>query len=144
MIGFIGGFAFSVGIGTDSTIAIQEIGYFVLALIFIGLLQWFENVSHKHHLAKWNNYFRQGKWKFIIIRYVLFRGVVLLLLFFYLIVKFHFTTESILVLILTAVVGLSIMAILGYKEWTNCQQHFEILILKETAQRTHNSNKNVK
>ena len=136
LIGFIAGLAFGVGTGTDLTLTLQRFAYFVGALILIGLWQWFEESSHHRHVARWERYISRGKWNFIATHYVLARGfTVLLFIVLPFIGKVHFTTDSMLVLVVTAVIGLSAMAFLGYQEWAHCQQDFEIRSLREAAQR---------
>jgi len=136
LIGFIAGLAFGVGTGVDSTVTLQRFAYFVGALIVIGIWQWFENTSHNRHLAKWEKYVRRGKWNFIVTRYLVPRGImVLLFIFLPFIGKVNLTTDSLLVLCVTAIIGLSAMAFLGYQEWSNCQQDFEIQSLKQATQR---------
>lgn len=138
MIGFIAGLAFGVGTGADLSLTLQRFAYFLGALILIGFWQWFENTSHHRHVAKWDYYIRRGKWNFIATHYVLARGLtVLLFISFPFLGKVHFTTDSLLVLVVTAVIGLSAMAFLGYQEWVHCQQDFEIRSLREAAQRAN-------
>lgn len=136
IFGFIAGIAFGVGTGTDPTVPLERLGYFVGALILIGFWQWFEGKSHKLHLATWEKITSRGKLNFIVTRYLFARGImVVLFIFLPFIGKFSMTTDSLLVLCVTAVIGLSAITFLGYQEWTYCEQEFEIQSIREAAQR---------
>ncbi|MDE3056535.1 MAG: hypothetical protein KGJ59_01075 [Bacteroidota bacterium] len=134
--GFLIGLTVSVvGTGTDLTVVFKRIGFFFGVIVLIGLWQWFESHSHKRHLAQWEKYADQGKWNFIVTRYVLARGVIVVLFIFLPFAgRLPVTTDSLGVLLLTVLIAFSVLAFLGYQEWKNCRQDFEIRSLKEAAQ----------
>lgn len=135
-IGFIAGIAFSAGIGSDPTVILQRFGFFIAALFLIGMWQWFEEHSHNRHLEAWEKYTQQGKWNFILLRYVLARGIVILVFIFLPFVgKLNASSDTLLFLGITTLICLSALAFLGHQEWSNCRQDYKIRLLKEAAQR---------
>jgi hypothetical protein len=135
-IGFLAGIAFSAGVGSDPTVILQRFGFFIAALFLIGTWQWFEEYSHRRHLETWATHVQRGKWNFILLRYVLARGIVIVLLIVLPFVgKFNASSDTLLVLGITTLVCLSALGFLGHQEWSNCRQESEIRLLTEAARR---------
>lgn len=134
MFGFLMGFVLGAATERESTLVFQRLALFIGAAILFALGQWFESASHRRYLAKWENIRSRGKWLFVLTHYILSRGMVVLVFTlapFLSMVKLN--NYSLLVLALTFVTAVSVMAFLGYQEWSNCEREFQILSLRKAA-----------
>jgi hypothetical protein len=105
----------------------------ILPVISLGVvlmfLQWVEERTHGTLLEHWDEIRRKGKWSFIVTRYLLLRGGILLVVFLapaY--PAFDPRTDLLIVVIVVAVT-----ALLGYQEWTNCEHQYRVNTLRKAA-----------
>lgn len=110
-----------------------------LSSVLILAISWrrLEADAHKRHVESWLQLRSKGKWFFIITRYVLLRGSVLLIVFIGPIYSTIASTRSAtVVFIFLAVLLAFILSYLGHEEWTRCEQELEIDILKRAAEQS--------
>jgi hypothetical protein len=134
--GFYCGYLVGAYIDREFSILVWRILY-ASAILVVGLF-WrrIDQQSHQYHLEIWTNLRRRGKWYFVLTRYVLLRGLTLLLVFgapLYFDSKFHGVAGRMLALIGGVLVLM--MLLLGHIEWRYCVQDIEILAIKRVAEK---------
>jgi hypothetical protein len=135
LIGFIAGFGFGVITERMSALSFERIAFLVGFVAVIALWQWSEHASHRRNLDKWKNIRLRGKWYFIATRYLITRAIIVMVL---MVVPFwsvlRFSGDALLALVLTYLMAILTLAFLGYQEWSTCEQEYEILSLRKTAE----------
>lgn len=135
LIGFIAGFGFGVITERLSALTFERLAFFFGIVVLIALWQWFEHASHRRNLEKWEKIRLRGKWYFIATRYLLTRAIIVLVLMLVpLWSVLKFSGYSLLALALSYLIGILSLTFLGYQEWSTCEQEFEILLLRKTAE----------
>ena len=120
----------------------RETGMWVGRVLSVGTLSFLalrgrriEARAHTDHLEHWEELRTRGKWYFVLSRYVLFRGIVLLVMFVGLPVSG--LTSSVNVTGIVALVGTLLVPMLlyiGHQEWNDCEREIEIRSLRQTAE----------
>jgi hypothetical protein len=134
-LGLYCGFLLGASLDKGSSLLIGKILY-AAAILLVGLFgRRIDQRSHQHHMEVWHELRRKGKWYFVLTRYVLWRGGILLLLFgapVSSVMRFEATVVKVLALV--AGVLVLMMVFLGHIEWRYCEEDFEILALKRAAE----------
>ncbi len=78
VFGFVIGVGYSVGMEGSAAVTEERFMYFLVALILMSLWQWFESISHWRHITRWGKLSAKGRRRFIVMRYVVGRGLVFL------------------------------------------------------------------
>lgn len=107
------------------TLLLQVVGY----LVALFLWRWIEDRMHTHYTERWQYVRRQGKFLFVIIRYVVLRGTILSLLF----IGPLFRTIDFRTACFFEVLVLAITTLLGYQEWSDCENLYQASLLRDTA-----------
>jgi hypothetical protein len=134
-LGFYCGFILGESLKKDVSLIAGRILY--CGAILLAGLYWrtIDASSHQHHLTVWLDVRRKGKWRFILTRYILLRGGLMLALFGS---PLYFNFDSAIVAgrtnALLAVVLVVMMILLGHIEWRYCEQDSNILAIKRAAE----------
>ena len=135
--GLLCGFLLGTSLDKEISVTFGRL-IFALAIVLLAIF-WrrIETNAHKRHLELWHTLRQRGKWFFILTRYVLLRGSVLVVI---LIAPFlaalRFTTLVSIILLLTLVPLMLMLSFLGHEVWTICEQEFEVLALRQAAEQT--------
>ena len=93
-----------------------------------------EAKAHRRHLDQWDDLRVRGKWFFVLSRYVLRRGSVLLVIFAGP-AAFETTLSATIVFnLLFAALVVPLLAYLGNQEWNDCEREKEIQSLRSAAE----------
>jgi hypothetical protein len=107
----------------------------VLAGIALCLVALFwrrtEAKSHRYHLEQWEELRLRGRWFFVITRYLLLRGIVLIVIFGG---SAIFETWYAAPLLFLVAILVPLLLYLGVQEWNDCEKEFEIQSLRQTAE----------
>ena len=96
-----------------------------------------ESVVHKRYLETWSIRRSRGKWHFILTEYVLIRGIILLVLTAGPMLPTLIITELTASILLATIVVLALLLIyLGYEAWTQCEQDYDIQVLRQAAEQS--------
>ncbi|HTY57356.1 MAG TPA: hypothetical protein VMF59_01005, partial [Bacteroidota bacterium] len=94
-----------------------------------------ESRAHRERLDQWEDLRLRGKWYFVISRYVVVRGFVLLVIFAGpAIFELKFSDPLIFVTAVTGAVLVPMFIYLGHQEWQECEREFEIRAIKNAAE----------
>ncbi len=135
LFGMLCGFLIGTSVGQESAIIARRM-LFAAAIMFVALF-WrrIESKAHKQHLLEWDDIEERGKWQFILVRYVLVRGIVfVVLLIGPALSTLKFTINTISILVFAGSLLISILLYLGHEEWSDCVQEMEILALRQTGE----------
>ncbi len=96
-----------------------------------------ESSAHKRHMETWPIRRVRGKWRFVLTRYVFFRGTLLFLATIApSFASFKFSS-MVPIVVFAAYVGSSLIFLyLGHEEWTRCEEEYEIKALRLAAEQT--------
>jgi|GEM_PF-2329070 len=106
--------------------------WLVPAMVFcvaIWFLIWAEEWTHAERLARWEIIRRRGKWFFIVSRYVLLRGLVLIIVY----AAPAYFSPGLHAVALVSLLVLIVTLILGHQEWTDCENQYRIDTLRKSA-----------
>jgi hypothetical protein len=106
------------------------------AILFVALF-WrrTESGAHTYHLEKWDELRVRGKWYFIASRYVLVRGMVLIVIFVGpWVTDLRFSGTVTFVLAFCGALLAPLLLYLGHQEWNDCARESEIQTLRKTAE----------
>ena len=101
------------------------VGYLV-ALMF---WRWIEGRMHTHQTQGWQYIRRQGKFEFVMIRYVVLRGAILSLIF----ISPMFSTIEFRTAFFFGVLVITVTTVLGYQEWSDCENQYQASLLRDAA-----------
>lgn len=101
------------------------VGYLV-ALFF---WRWIEGRIHTHQTQRWQYIRRQGKFEFVMIRYVVLRGAILSLIF----IGPMFSTIDFRTAFFFGVLVITVTTLLGYQEWSDCENQHQASLLRDAA-----------
>ena len=135
LFGMLCGFLIGTTLGQEWAIIVRRM-LFVGAIMFIAFF-WrrIESKAHNQHLAEWDEIEARGKWRFILMRYVVLRGIVLVVILIgpaLSTLRFSITAVSILVFATSLLIA--ILLFLGHEEWYDCDQEMRILALRQTGE----------
>lgn len=134
-IGLYCGFLLGAFLDPDLSAAVAKGLYATAILILVLFWRRIDQRMHQRHVQNWVELRRKGRWYFIVTRYVLLRGGILLAIFGGpLLLKIRFVGAVIPFLAFSVVVLIVLMTLLGLVEWRYCEQDCEILALKRAAQ----------
>lgn len=119
----------------ETSVAVRK---YILALgiIFIAFF-WrrFKSKAHRHHLTIWEHIRQQGKWYFIITRYLLLRGIILsVILIGPAISSLQFSAVILKIIIVSLIPLFGIIFYYGFEEWNDCEQEVQIIKLKQVSE----------
>jgi len=133
--GFFSGFLLGASLDRELSMMLGRVLY-ACGILIVGLFWRTIDVrSHHHHLEIWLELRRRGKWYFIVTRYILLRGGLLLALFgapLFFNVPFAGPIDRMLELMI--IVLMVMMLLLGHLEWRFCEQDSTILAFKRAAE----------
>jgi hypothetical protein len=133
--GFFCGFLLGESLERGLSITIGRILY-AGSILIVGLF-WrsIDARSHQRHLEVWLELQKRGKWYFILTRYILLRGGLLLALFGVpLYFNANFTSVVYRTIALIFGVLVVMMILLGHLEWLYCEQDSNILAFRRAAE----------
>lgn len=96
----------------------------------------FEKTSHKRHVMKWDTHRRRGRLYFVVIHYVLIRGMLLAILCAF-IPFFVFKVGANIGLmgaLLVTLLVLGTFAYVGTIEWQRCQEDFSVILMNKEVE----------
>jgi hypothetical protein len=107
------------------------------AMLFVAIFsRRLESLSHKRHLENWEIHRRRGQTWFILSRYICVRGLAIIILFVGPFVPaLRYSTLVASVLLLTAIPLVVTLSYIGHEEWVMCEQDYEVILLKQAAER---------
>lgn len=130
---FFGGSVFGFGLcfimQQQSPITFARLVPAVVFCVAFCLLQWVEEWTHAERLARWEIIRRRGKWFFIVSRYVLLRGLVLIIMY----ATPAYFSPGLHAVALVSLIVLIVTPILGHQEWTDCENQYRIDALRKSA-----------
>ena len=100
-------------------------GYFI-AIIF---WRWIEKRLHKGHIQLWKHIRQNGKLTFIVTRYILLRGIILILIF----IVPSYSAVNIQAIMMFVILFISLTSILGNQEWSDCENQYQATLLHDAA-----------
>jgi hypothetical protein len=135
LFGILCGFLLGSSLDQETNVWVRRL-LFTGAIFFVALL-WrrMESRAHKHHLEQWEGLRIRGRWYFILSRYMLVRGIVLLVIFVG--PALSWLKFSIALMATLAFVGILLVPLLlylGHQEWNDCVRENEIRSLRQTAE----------
>jgi hypothetical protein len=96
-----------------------------------------ESYAHKRYLETWSVRRLRGKWHFILTHYIFIRGALILAAVvgpvFPMLV---FTNETLLTICVSLVAFAALMTYLGHESWTECEQDYEVQVLRQAAEQS--------
>lgn len=108
-------------------------GIFLLAYLWWRM----ENRQHQKNLEEWGSIRRDGRTHFILWRYILRRGGVIVLVVFGLFFKTFVLTYPVLVVLSATLLLMAVtLVLMGNEEWKTCEREFEILTLRRAAEQS--------
>ncbi len=129
-IGLLLGYILFSLVGNANPITLGGITLIVGYLAALGLWQWSEGKFHRHHERRWGEIRGQGKHLFVLVRFVLFRGLILMVLFVGPVLSRVDVSWALAVGILILIVTIS----RGYQEWSDCEALYQASLLRDTAE----------
>ena len=135
LFGLLCGFLLGSSIDPDTGIWIRR-SLGVAGILIVGFF-WrrVEARAHRSHIERWDEIAPRGKWRFVLTNYVLLRGFVLLVILggpFATVTRF--STATLLVDAVAALVVIPLLMYLGLIEWNDCRRQVEILALRDAAE----------
>ena len=133
--GLLCGFLLGSSIDPDAGVWIRRTlgaaGIFIVGFFWRRV----EARAHRSHVERWDEIAPRGKWWFVLKNYVLLRGCVLLVILgapagF----ETRFSTVTLAVDAIAAVLVIPLLVYLGVVEWNECRRHIEILALRDAAE----------
>jgi hypothetical protein len=139
VLGFLYGFTLGVVTERESALTIERIATFLGLFLILSVWQWYENISHRQHMAKWEALEKKGRLYFIILNYLLYRGVVIVILVLTPFISIlHLSRYSFMTLLLTIATALVTVLFLGTQEWADCKKEYQIASLRKIAEQAEN------
>jgi len=135
LFGALCGFLLGSSLKKESSVIVGKVLFAVAVLLIAFFWRRVEATAHTRHVEAWYLLRPRGKWYFIITRYLLLRGSVLLVVLIgpiYLTLglsTFHFDY-----LVLVLMLFIFITLYLGHEEWSNCEREYEILVIRQAAE----------
>ncbi len=127
--GSVFGFVLCFVMQQDAPVTLARLVPAVAFCVAIFLLLWVEEWTHAERFARWEIIRRRGKWFFIVSRYVLLRGLVLIIVYE---APAYFST-GLNAVALVSIIVLVVITILGHQEWTDCENQYRIDELRKSA-----------
>jgi hypothetical protein len=122
-VGLLYGFGLGALLDQASLVNTTTFSLLIAFLVLVPALGWLESYNHGRRVENWPKIQRQGKFMFVLTRYVLLRGGICAAILMYTLrdrigtVPIH----EVAILILMVAVGL-----IGFQEWTNCERAFAL------------------
>jgi hypothetical protein len=135
LFGLYCGFLLGSSLGVEAGVWFRRAVYSI-GILFIGFF-WrrIESRAHREHLDQWEELRARGKWFFVISRYVVVRGFVLLVIFGGpAVFEMRFSGTLLAVTAVTGAILVPMFVYLGQQEWHECQREFEIRAIKNAAE----------
>jgi uncharacterized membrane protein YoaK (UPF0700 family) len=130
-------FGFLIGSSVDPETSVVVKKYiFAIAIICIAFF-WrrLESNAQRHNLATREHIQQQGKWYFIITRYLLLRGIILSAILIGPVISTLLLSTVILKILTVSLVPLiGLMFYYGVEEWNDCEQEVQIIKLKQVSE----------
>ncbi|HTR98725.1 MAG TPA: hypothetical protein VML00_03180 [Bacteroidota bacterium] len=135
LFGLLCGFLLGSSIDTETGIwirrALGAAGIFVVGFFWRRI----EARAHRSHIEQWDEIAERGKWRFVIVNYVLIRGFVLLVILggpagF----ETRFSAVTLTVDAVAALLVIPLLVALGIWEWNECRRQIEISALRDAAE----------
>jgi hypothetical protein len=120
-LGLLYGFGLGVLLDQASLVNLTSFSLLIAFLVLVPALGWLESYNHRRRVENWPRIQAQGKFRFVITRYVLLRGGIIAALLMYSLrdrIGFGLIHEIAIPVLIVAV------AIVGFQEWANCEKAF--------------------
>ncbi len=128
-VGVIFGFGLCMVMRQNAELTLSSYVKMLVFAILIPLIHWAEARTHRGHIIRWAEIRLLGKWNFVILRYILLRGIMVCAIFLGPNVS-SMTARSIVVF---AAVILVVIGVVGAEEWTECETQHQINQLRSAA-----------
>lgn len=122
-IGLLYGFGLGVLLDKSSLVNVTSLSLLIGFLALVPALGWLETYTHRRRLENWPSIQRQGKFMFVLTRYVVLRGGIIAVVLMY---ALRDTIGSVPIHGITVPVLLFAVGIIGVQEWTNCEKASEL------------------
>jgi hypothetical protein len=135
LFGILFGFLLGSSLDHETGVWVRR-GLSAGAILFVAFF-WrrTESRAHQSHLEQWDDLRVRGKWYFILSRYLLVRGIVLMVMFagpYVSVLRFSVTVTFVLAFCGALLVPM--LLYLGHQEWNDCARESEIQTLRKTAE----------
>jgi len=135
LFGLYCGFLLGSSLGQEAGVWIRRAVYSVGVLFIAFFWRRIESRVHAEHLDQWEELRARGKRYFVISRYVVVRGFVLLVIFAGpAIFELRFSNPLLFVTAVTGAILVPMFVYLGHQEWQECEREFEIRTIKNAAE----------
>ena len=102
----------------DALLSLERLLVPLTVIVALGLWFWFESGGRNRRLKKWDTIRTGGKWRFIVVRYIIIRGILILAFLFVPAFVYTGASEPILIMFTVSMVVVTIvMAYIGNQEW---------------------------
>jgi hypothetical protein len=118
-VGLLYGFGLGVLLDQADFVNVTSFSLLLGGLILVPALGWLEARSHRRRMMDWGRIRERGKFIFIALHYVLFRGGIFALIMMFLL---RGQLTSWYVHGITVPVVVFALAFVGLQEWNNCEQ----------------------
>ena len=123
------GFALCVVLQRSSSITIWRALYALSYFIVVMVWQRVERRSHAQRMDMWQYLRRQGMFFFVLTRYTALRGTILTMIF---VGPIYAEIDSLTLMVFASLIYF-ITSIIGYKEWSACEDQHRASLVREAA-----------
>jgi hypothetical protein len=135
--GLVVGLLVGVSINKESSAIVSRL--LVSGIIVVVAIFWrrIESIAHKRYVETWPVQRARGKWHFILTHYVLIRGSALVAAVVVpALPSLILTKETFLIIGGSLAVVALLLMYLGHESWTECEQAYEVQILRQAAEQS--------
>jgi Mn2+/Fe2+ NRAMP family transporter len=135
LFGLLWGFFLGASLEEAASVTVGKVIFAVVVLVLAFFSRRLESLAHKQHMQKWNDLRNRGKWHFILTRYVLLRGSILVVLLVGpLLPALKYSALIFTVLLLAFVLLAVILSYVGHEEWMMCEEDYQVQVLRQAAE----------
>jgi hypothetical protein len=113
-------------------IKLSDFRFYCIESILIGYIAYNETLAHRRRILNWETIRSKGKMHFILFYFVVYRGVVLLILIT-LILSIKVTITLIIICLLVPLLG--VMAFVGNETWKQCEKIYSLAKLNSVVEK---------
>jgi hypothetical protein len=120
-VGLLYGFGLGVLLDQASLVNMTTFSLLIAFLIIVPAVGWLESHNHRRRVQNWPRIQQQGKFMFVLSRYLLLRGGILAAVLMY---ALRDRISSTSIYEITVPILMLAVGIVGVQEWTNCERAF--------------------
>lgn len=120
-VGLLYGFGLGVLLDQASLVNATTFSLLIVFLALVPTLGWIESYNHRRRVDNWERIRRQGKFVFVLMRYVVLRGGIIAAILMY---SLRGNNGGGLVHEIAIPIMMVALGIVGFQEWTNCEKAF--------------------